>query len=260
MDGPRVTGFIAGVILLNAVTLALETVPAVMAAWGGVLLLADRIMLAIFVAEIALKLIAHGPRFFRNGWNLFDFVIVAISVAPVFANLSILRALRVLRVLRLLSLLPRMRIVVEALGASLPGIGAIGTVLAVVFFVAAVLATKLFGAEEPELFGSIGASLFTLFQVMTLESWSTGVARPVMDGAPLAWLFFVPFIVVCTFMVLNLFIAVIVSSLSEIEKRDARAAEEAVHDEAALLRGQIAALADQVARLERALREGRGAP
>lgn len=200
-------------ILINAVTLGLETSPAAMNAVGGLLLAIDRIILTVFVIEIILRIHAHRLAFFRDPWSLFDFVVVGIALMPATGPLSVLRALRVLRVLRVITIVPSMRRVVGALISAVPGLLSIAAVLVLVFYVFAVIATKLFGGEFPEWFGTVGRSLYTLFQVMTLEGWSMGIARPVMQSFPFAWAFFVPFILVATFTVLNLFIAVIVNAM-----------------------------------------------
>jgi len=216
LEGRAFSRFIIGLIIINAAILGLETSPAVMAQTGAVLLWLNKAILAVFVAEIALKLVAFGPRFFRSGWNVFDFLIVGISLVPASGPLEILRALRVLRVLRLLSQVPKLRVIIESLMRALPGMGWTTLLLLLVFYVFAVMGTMMFGQEFPELWGNLGRSLFTLFQVMTLESWSTGVARPMFDAYPWAWIFFVPFILVSSFMVLNLFIAIIVTATQSI--------------------------------------------
>ena len=147
--------------------------------------------------------------FWRDAWSVFDFAVVAIALLPATGPLAVLRALRVLRVLRLLTMVPSMRRVVGALLAAIPGLGSIALVLLIIYYVFAVIATKLFAATHPEWFGDLGRSLYTLFQIMTLESWSMGIARPVMENFPYAWAFFVPFILVATFTVLNLFNAML---------------------------------------------------
>ena len=161
-----------------------------------------------------------------------------------------------MRILRLVSIVPQMRTVVGALFRALPGMGSIVAVLLLVYYVAAVMATKLFGAAFPDWFGSIGASMFSLFQIMTLESWSMGIVRPVMDVYPQAWLFFVPFIVVTSFTVLNLFIALIVNSMQTLQSRaqESMQAEAVVaHDEREALARQLQALTDEVGALRRRL-------
>ena len=262
-DDSRFTRFISIVIAINAVTLGLETWPEAMAGYGDMLYGIDRAALAIFVVEILLKLFGHGTRFFKSGWNVFDFIIVGIALMPASGAFSVLRALRILRALRLLSVVPQMRAVVEALLAAVPGMGAIIAVLGLVFYIAAVMATKLFAAQFPDWFGSVGASMYSLFQIMTLESWSMGIVRPVMEVYGWAWAFFVPFIIVTSFAVLNLFIALIVNSLQMINEASLReATEEAehhAHDEREAMMHEIRALRGEVSALREELKQGRPA-
>jgi voltage-gated sodium channel len=220
IESAPVQRFIIAVIVINAVTLGLETSASLMARWGGVLHALDRAALAVFVVEIGLKMFAFRLRFFRSAWNLFDFTVVAIALIPASGPLAVLRALRVLRVLRLISSVPRLRFVVEALLAAVPGIASIAGLMLLLFYVFAVMATSLFGADFPEWFGGIGASMYTLFQIMTLESWSMGIVRPVMAEHPAAWLFFVPFILIATFTMLNLFIGIIVDTMQTMHEAD----------------------------------------
>ena len=209
---------ITAVIVANAIVLGLETSQTVMDAIGGLLKVLDKAALFIFVVEIALKLIVYRFRFFTSAWNIFDFVIVAVTLAPSGEGVSVLRALRILRALRLISLVPSMRLVVQALLRAIPGMGSVIMLLSLVFYIASVMATKLFGDAFPQWFGTLGESVYSLFQIMTLESWSMGIVRPVMEVYPQAWLFFVIFILLTTFAVLNLFIAIIVDSMSQEHK------------------------------------------
>jgi voltage-gated sodium channel len=223
LDRPRVVQFLIAVILLNAVTLGLETSPYVMDRAGGLLVLIDRACLAIFVAELAARLYALGLRFFRSGWNIFDFVIIGISLVPAGAGFSVLRALRILRVLRVVSVTPSLRRVVDGLGRALPGMGSVFLLILLIYYIAAVIATKLFASTFPDWFGSLGSSAYSLFQIMTLESWSMGIVRPVMEVYPVAWAFFVPFILMTTFAVMNLIVGLIVNSMQEAASEDQRA-------------------------------------
>lgn len=254
LQSTRFTNFIIAVILVNAVTLGLETWDAATASFGGVLEFIDAVCLAVFTLEVMAKCYVWRFAFFRSGWNVFDFVIVAISLVPAAGPLSVMRALRILRVLRLLSVVPEMRRVVNSLLMALPGMGSIAGVMVLIFYVSSVLATKLFGASHAALFGSIPASMYTLFQIMTLEGWSDGVVRPVMEVHPWAWLFFIPFILITTFAVLNLVIAVIVNSmqmLNDADKADDRLLEQqALRAEKDALAGEIAALRKDVAELK----------
>jgi len=221
-----------------------------MADYGDLLHVADRAILAVFVAEIAAKLFAFGWRFFRDPWNVFDFLVVGIALVPASGPLAVLRTLRVLRVLRLVSTVPRLRMVIEALLHAIPGIGAIAGLLLLIFYVSAVMATSLFSADFPDWFGHIGRSMYTLFQIMTLESWSMGIARPVMTEYPYAWAFFVPFILIATFTMLNLFIAVIVNTMQEMQARQLAEGQDeieaTVHDDTARLLEELATLRAEV--------------
>jgi voltage-gated sodium channel len=238
VESTLIQRLIVGVILVNAVILGLETSPAAMAAAGPWLLAADKLCLAIFVAELVIKLLAYRGLFWRSGWNVFDFIVVAVALAPGAGPWAVLRALRVLRVLRLLTVIPSLRRVVAAFLHAIPGLMGVMAVMMIFFYVAAVLTTKLFGATHPEWFGNIGASLYTLFQIMTLESWSMGIVRPVLETHPWAWAFFVPFIVIATFTILNLFIGIIVSTMQELAAGEGRPA----------LRPDVAVLVDRIQR------------
>ncbi|WP_299564990.1 ion transporter [uncultured Sulfitobacter sp.] len=215
------------VILFNAVILGLETSDAVMARAGELILTLDRICLAIFVAELVAKLIAYRLRFFRDGWNVFDFVIVGLSLVPAAQGFSALRALRILRVLRVVSAAPRLRRVVEGFVTALPGMGSVFLLMALIFYIGAVMATKLFGSSFPDWFGTLGRSGYSLFQIMTLESWSMGIVRPVMEVYPHAWGFFVPFIMVTTFAVVNLLVGLIVNSMQDAHQEESVASTDA---------------------------------
>ncbi len=215
VESPAWERTILAIIIMNAVTLGLETSDSVMARMGPLLLTLDAIFLTIFVIEIAARLIAHGARFWRDPWSVFDFTVVAVALIPTTESLSGLRALRILRALRLISAVPSMRRVVAGLFRAIPGMTAVVALLALIFYVFSVMATMLYGDTFPEYFGTIGESAYSLFQIMTLESWSQGIVRPVLEVHPLAWLFFIPFILMTSFAVLNLFIGIIVDSMQE---------------------------------------------
>lgn len=223
---PDVQKFIVWVIVINSIGLGLETIPAVMnGSFGRVLTLLDTVALTIFVAEICLKIMALRLRFFKDWWNIFDFFIVGIACLPAAGPLAVLRSLRILRAMRIVSSVPKLRVIVQSLLQSLPSIGWISLLLVVVFYVFAVMGTQLFGRTFPEWFGSLGETYFTLFQVLTLESWSMGIARPVMEKFPMAYLFFVPFVLLTSFVVLNVFIAVIVGAMSDVREEERQSIE-----------------------------------
>ncbi|MDT8343072.1 MAG: ion transporter [Thermohalobaculum sp.] len=249
---------ILAVIVLNAVTLGLGTSGRISAQFGGLLDTIDSIVVLIFVVEISAKLFAYGMGFFRTAWNIFDLVIVLISMAPRTPDLTALRALRVLRVTRLLSAVPQMRAVVQALFDALPGMGSVVIMLMIVYYVFAVIATILFGREFPQWFGTLGESLYSLFQIMTLESWSMGIVRPVMEKFPNAWVLFIPFIMCTTFAVLNLFVGLLVNTMQAAVEAEAEAELDKMRtilqEENSQLAAQIAALHDEV----KAIRAGQG--
>lgn len=224
LESRKIQGFIVVVILLNSFLMGLETSQVAMANYGRLIIVLDKICLAIFALELALKLFTYQLRFWKSPWNLFDFFVVGIALTPGAGPWSVLRTLRVLRVLRLLTVIPALRRVVAAFLQSIPGLGGVVAVMLVFFYTTGVLATRLFGSAFPEWFGTLPASLYSLFQIMTLESWSMGIVRPIMEVYPYAWAFFVPFIVVATFTILNLFIGIIVSTMQELsvlpEKHD----------------------------------------
>jgi voltage-gated sodium channel len=251
VENDRFERFIIVVIMINAALLGLETTEIGRGDLYPFLHVLDQLALAIFTVEIVLKMIVYGRDYPRDPWRIFDFIIVGISLVPVTQSFSALRALRVLRALRLMSMIPQMRKVVQALLAAIPGMGSVVALLSLVFYVFAVMATKLFGDHFTEWFGSIPASLYSLFQIMTLESWSMGIVRPVMEVYPLAWLFFVPFILITTFAVLNLFIAIIVEGMQSVHEPDQETLE-ADHRE---LLAEIKALRGDVADLKVRLKE-----
>jgi voltage-gated sodium channel len=260
LTSAKVQNTVLALIVLNAVILGLETSATVMAAWGPLLRLADKALLAVFVVELCLRLWAWRGAFFRDPWSVFDFCVVAIALVPASGPFAVLRALRVLRVLRILTIVPSMRRVVGGLLAAVPGLSSIAAVLGLLFYVFAVIATKLFGADDPDWFGHLGRSLYTLFQVMTLESWSMGIVRPVMEQHPYAWVFFIPFILIATFTMLNLFIGVIVSamqSFTDAEKSETIAAVDQAREHIeADLHAEVRALRAEIAELRHLLRAG----
>lgn len=253
IGSPAVQRSILFLIVINAVILGMQTSASLVASWGELLVVLDTLIVGVFVVEIAARIYVHRAAFFKDPWSLFDFTVVAIALVPASGPLSILRALRVLRVMRMVTMVPSMRRVVGALLSAIPGLGSIAMVLALVFYVSAVIATGLFAAEFPEWFGSLGRSIYTLFQVMTLESWSMGIVRPLMEVYPYAWVFFIPFILIATFTMLNLFIAIIVNAMQTVTDADHQATQVSIdaarehieadlHDEVRALRGEIAEL------------------
>jgi len=229
IEDSRVQNFIISLILINAVLLGMETSPAIMEQVGPIILAVDRIILSVFVVEIVIRIYVYRLAFWRDPWSLFDFVVVTIALIPASGPFAVLRALRVLRVLRLLTMIPSMRRVVSALLGAIPGLASIGVMLLIFYYVFAVIATNLFADTHPEWFGNLGRSFYTLFQIMTLESWSMGIVRPIMETYPYAWLFFVTFILIATFTMLNLFIAIIVNAMQSFSEAEHQETVDALH-------------------------------
>jgi voltage-gated sodium channel len=237
------------IIVFNAITLGLETSASVMASIGPLLHFLDNVILGIFVVELLLRLYAHRLAFFRDPWSIFDFVIVVIALLPASGALSVLRALRILRVLRLISIVPSLRRVIGGLIAALPGMGSIIVLMVLVFYVFAVMATKLYAQTFPDWFGDLGRTTYTLFQIMTLEGWSDGIVRPIMEVHPYAWAFFIPFILCTAFTVLNLFIGIIVSAMEDEHEQDAMDERRAIQLDTSQILVELKALRAEVADL-----------
>jgi len=261
LEQDRVHNAILTIIIINAITLGVGTSDQVNQEIGGFLRGFDRLILGIFVLELSLKLYAYGLRFFRSSWNIFDLFVVSVGLLPQGAGLSALRGLRVIRALRLLSVIPQMRAVVQALLEALPGMGAVIVMISIVFYVFGVMATIMYGAAFDEWFGTLGRSLYSLFQIMTLESWSMGIVRPVMDEFPYAWAFFVPFIVITAFSVLNLFIGLLVNTMQSAVEEDTEAEfeklRELVRNETDQVDAHVLALQEEVRALRDELRASR---
>ncbi len=215
IDNPLFDRLVLVLILVNATTLGLETSDVVMARVGGLLHAIDQIIILVFVFELTARMIVRGKAFWSDGWSIFDFLVVAITILPFANNISVLRALRTIRALRVISAIPSMRRVVNGLFAALPGMGSIVMLLGIIFYVFSVMATNMFGTEFSKQFGDVGSSAFTLFQVMSLDGWAGDVVRPLMARYPYAWMFFVPFILLTSFTVLNLFIGIIVDAMQQ---------------------------------------------
>ena len=258
IEGKYVQRFITTIIVLNAITLGLETSKTVANEIGSILHVFDKIVITIFVIEIGCKLIFRDFGFFKIGWNVFDFIIVAIALIPDAGQLSVLRALRVLRTFRLLSVVPSMRKVVQALLTAVPGMTSVGAIILLIFYVSGVLATNLFGSDFDEWFGNIGRSMYSLFQIMTLESWSMGIVRPVMKLYPYAWVFFVTFILMTSFAVLNLFIGIIVDAMQSQntgEEELIKAESEKGREERNKMHGELVGLRQELAEVRKILED-----
>lgn len=255
LESSLVQNGIIALIVLNAALFGLETFDGVVAVAGPVLHVLDNAILAIFVLELTLKFVARGFRALKDPWTVFDAIVIGLALMPATGSLSALRALRVLRVLRLVSAVPSMRRVVESLLRAIPGIGSVAALMLIIMYVAAVIGTRLFGDTHPQFFGGLGISFLTLFQILTVEGWPD-IQRSVMEDHPYAWLFFVPFLIISTFAILNLFVGVIVDSMqSDVTAGTEEAVEDALDH--SVLAQDVAALRGEIAGLRREL-AGRG--
>ncbi|MDA0194811.1 MAG: ion transporter [Bacteroidetes bacterium] len=254
IDSEQFHNFIIYLIFFNSITIGMETSPALMNFMGSWFEGIDTVILYIFIAEILLKLLVYRLDFFKSGWNVFDFLIVAIAAMPVAGPFAVFRTLRILRTLRLLNNVPKLRFIIDAIFKAIPSIGWIMLLLAIVFYIFAVLGTNLYGQQFPEFFGSMGASTFTLFQIMTLESWSSGIARPMMRELPYAYFFFVPFILIATYTTLNIFIAIVVNTMNEINADQVQSEEDRIKnfvtEEHEKIRDQLESLKKQLEKID----------
>jgi len=264
---------VVSVILFAGLLVGLETHAGLVARIGGVLHLLDRVVLGFFVIELALRIAACGRRpwtYFRDPWNVFDFMVVAVCLLPFPTGFAaVLRLARVLRVLRLVTALPRLQILVGALLKSVPSMGYVVMLLGLHFYVYAVIGVTFFSAADPEKFGGLGRAVLTLFEVVTLEGW-VDVMDAQIKGLGSAWIpvaYFVSFILLGTMIMLNLLIGVIVNGMSEAREetedaaRAARGGRPAVVDDLADLRRQVKALGEGIAALQRRIEsDGRGGP
>ena len=246
VESGRFKNFIFCVIMFNGLTMGLETYPWIMSRYGEFLLGLDKVIVMIFVVEIVLRIYAHRISFFKDGWSLFDLFIVLVSVVPASEAVSVLRIFRVFRLFRIITVVPQMRKIVTALFSVVPGMISIVALMSVIFYISAVLASWLFGTDFPQWFGDLGKSLYTLFQVMTLESWSMGIVRPVMEVHPYAWLFFIPFIFIATFIIINLIVAVVVDVMNDLGESKESEVELVSKKELQSLRQEIAELKEML--------------
>ena len=216
VESSNFQNFIMGLIIINGITMGLETSKSIMIDYGTMLHMFDKFVITVFTIEIIMRIYVNRLAFFKDGWSLFDFTIVVISLVPTSAGFEILRIFRVLRLLRLITVVPQMKKIVMALVQVIPGMASIGALLSLLFYIFAIMATQLFGEQFPQWFGTLGETFYTLFQIMTLESWSMGIARPVMEVYPSSWVFFITFVLIATFIMINLVIAVVVDAMGEL--------------------------------------------
>lgn len=218
VNHPAFISTIIGLIIFNAVIIGMETYPNLYHQYKDWFYYSERLLLWIFTVEIAIRIVAVRPwhSFFKDGWNLFDFFIIAsghLLAGGYFV--SVLRVLRILRVLRAITIIPSLQKMILALLKTIPALGNIIFLMALIFYVFAVIGTMFFKDIAPEYFGTLHMSFLTLFQVVTLESWASGVMRPILAEEPRAWIYFVAFILLGTFIIINLFIGVIVNNMQQ---------------------------------------------
>lgn len=247
-------GFVLGVIVFNSVVFGLQTSQTIMAEYGRLLGTLDQMCLAVFVVELVLKLIVYNRRFPRDAWNIFDFFVVAVSFVPDMGMLSSARILRVLRVFKLISGVKQMRVILSAIMKAIPGIAWSGVLLLLFYYVYGIIGTALFGKVFPDWFGSLGASVYSLFQIMTLESWSMGIARPVIAVFPFAWIYFVSYILITSFLMMNVVVGIVLNSINESSAEDGQPAD----DNAAQLEEELKKLKQQLEAVERLIKNGKG--
>ncbi|MEA1915542.1 MAG: ion transporter [Campylobacterota bacterium] len=242
--------FIIGLIILNGITMGFETSKDIANTYHTFFTVFDTVVITIFTIEIVLRIYVHRISFFKDGWSLFDFFIVAISLIPTSGGLEILRILRVLRLLRLITVVPQMRKIVMALVSVIPGMLSIGALLTLLFYISAIIATQLYSETFPLWFGTLGESFYTLFQIMTLESWSMGIVRPIMEVHPLAWTFFIPFIFIVTFIMINLIIAIVVDAMTELTNEDSENIVQEIHHSDSHSTAELQQLRQEIAELK----------
>ncbi len=250
VDSSKFQNFIIGLIIVNAVTMGLETSKDFMDGFGSFIHMFDILVISIFTIEIILRIYVHKVSFFKDPWSVFDFLIVAVSLVPANAGFEIFRILRVLRLFRLITVVPQMRKIVSALISVIPGMISIAALMGLFFYIFAIMATQLYGERFPEWFGTLGASFYTLFQVMTLESWSMGIVRPVMEAYPSAWVFFIPFIFIATFVMINLIVAIVVDAMAEINKDESSHLIDEIHTGETNTNEQLIALRAEIKELK----------
>lgn len=206
------------VILLNAAVLGLLTNKGLSAEETLLLEIIDKCCLLVFVVELIAKLLAYRRNFWSDGWNIFDFVVVVSSIIFISSNVSVIRAFRIFRLLKALAEFPELQVLVSAMLKAIPSMTWALLLLFIIFYIFAVFGSTLYGDAFPELFGDIGDSIFTLFQVMTFESWATAVARPIMEVHPYAWVFFLVFILLTSITLLNVMVGIVVEAVAQISE------------------------------------------
>lgn len=258
IENKFITNFILAVIIFNSIVLGLLTYPEIYTKYGKWLEESCTICIIIFTIEIIIKLFVYNKNFFKDGWNTFDFILVAISWVPTggaFSSFRAFRVLRALRALRLVTRLQRLRIIVQAIIESIPNVGWASLLLMLIFYVFAIMGTTMFSEAFPEFFGTIGKSMYSLFQIMTLESWSMGIARPVIAVFPFAWVYFISFILTSSFIVMNVIVGVVVNAISELSEQNRKEREQKHIQNSTTLEVELDKLKTQIAVVENLLKE-----
>lgn len=266
VEGKVFQGIILFVIVFNAVIMGIETIRNLSADAQFALATINTLCLCIFVAEIIVKLLAYGLEYFKDPWNWFDIIIVGVSMVSGLAFMSAFRAVRVLRVLKSLKALrgtklighvKKLQIIIDAIVKSIPSIGWTGVLLLLIYYIFALIGVNLFGEAFPDWFGTIGKAMYTLFQVMTLESWSMGISRPVMAEFSYAWAYFVPFVLLSSFVVMNVVVGIVVNAIDEVNAEAAAEAANEAEEKAPIsnadLVKEMRSLKEQLDRMEKAL-------
>ena len=258
VDSKAFQNTILVVIVINSIILGLQTSPLIMGSIGGVLDILDTICLGIFIVEMLLKMVAYKfLGYFRSAWNWFDFIIIITSVLSGLAVLSSVRILRVFRVFRslkglrgfkMISSLKPLQIIIGAIGKSIPGMSWTAFLLLIIYYIFSIIGVTQFGTVFPEWFGDIPKAMYTLFQVMTLESWSMGISRPVMEVFSYAWAYFVPFVLISSFVMMNVVVGIVVNAISEVAEFNKK--EEHEENGTADIKAEIDAVREHLAKLE----------
>lgn len=248
------------IILINSIVLGLITSEAIYAKFGELLEFILSACVVIFTVEITLRIIAKGWRFFLNGWNIFDFLLITMALMPETGAAITFRVFRVLRALRMVSSMKKLRHIVSAILVSAPHVFWAAVLEMIIFYIFGIMGQNLFHEAFPQWFGTLGETVYTLFQVTTLESWSMGIARPVMKVYPWAWMYFVPFVMISSYIVLNVVVGVVVNATSDISEddnismRDKIKAKKVTNTE---ISEQINELKEHILRLEAKLEENK---
>lgn len=228
---------VMGVIAANAVLIGIETDAGLMARFGAQLHLLNVIFQVLFVVELAIRLVAHAPRvwtFFGDGWNVFDFLVVSLSLLPAAgAVASVARLARLLRALRLVSAMPELRLIVSTMLRSIPSLANVIALLGIILYVYAVLGVNLFAKVDPTNWGNLGVATLTLFEILTLEGW-VELQNTALEATSWAWVYFVSYVVLAVFVVVNLFIAIVINNL-EAAKSEQRSEADAKNEAAPAL-------------------------